>query len=166
MPAKRKALLILVLVALALGAGCTTPQGGGGTPSPTVAQTQEETPATTVPQTPVVTIPPGPVVTTPPNYEVIVQVMKNPNTANPYITAAFRGGTGQLFLSRITVTVARSDGQVDQAMIPQSGQGQYAVGDSVRIPGTSGVDRVMVVVTILGVDYKIYDENLGFNSPP
>jgi hypothetical protein len=104
------------------------------------------------------------VVTTPPNYDVIVQVMKSPNTAFPYITVAFRGGSGQFILSRLTVTVARSDGQVIQETIPETGQG-YAVGDSVRILGTDGVDRVAVVATLLGMDYKIYDQNLDINSP-
>jgi hypothetical protein len=149
--------LVLVLMALSLGAGCTVPQGGGN-PTPTPTQT-----VTTLPPTPAVTIPPGPVVTVPPQYQVAIQVMKNPSTAFPYITAAFRGGSGQFILQRITVTVARSDGQVIREIIPESGQGQYAVGDSVRIPGTDGVDRVVVVVTILGVDYKIYDQNLDLN---
>jgi hypothetical protein len=39
------------------------------------------------------------------------------------------------------------------------------VGDSVRIRGTTGRDEVVVVATILGVDYKIYDEILGSGSP-
>jgi hypothetical protein len=148
-------LLVLVLVSLSLAAGCVVPQGGGGTPTPTV---------TTATPAPVVTIPPGPVVTVPPQYQVAIQVTRNPNTAFPYITTTFRGGSGQFILRRITVTVERSDGQVIQEVIPESGLGQYAVGDSVRILGTTGVDRVVVVVTMLGGDYKIYDENLDFNS--
>jgi hypothetical protein len=149
-------LLILALIALALGSGCTAPQRGGGTPT--------QTPVTTLTPTPAVTIPPGPVVTVPPDYYVAIQVTRNPDTANPYIAVAFRGGAGQFILQKITVTVARSDGRVIQETIPESGQGQYAVGDSVRILGTTGVDRVVVVVTILGVDYKIYDQNLNFYS--
>jgi hypothetical protein len=149
-------LLILALIALALGSGCTVPQRGGGTPT--------QTPVTTLPPTPAVTVPPGPVVTVPPDYYVAIQVTRNPDTANPYIAVAFRGGAGQFILQKITVTVARSDGRVIQEAIPESGQGQYAVGDSVRILGTTGVDRVVVVVTILGVDYKIYDQNLNFYS--
>ena len=159
---KGRACLVLLLVALALGPGCIAPQGGGGTPAPTpvATVTPEGSPAPTIPATPVVTIPPGPVVTAPPYQMVIVQVMKNPNTANPYISVAFRGGSGQYIVSKITVTVARSDGQVIQKVIPESGQNQYAIGDSVTIPGTQGPDEVAVVATILGVDYKIYDQNL------
>jgi hypothetical protein len=153
-------LLILLLFALAIGPGCIVPRGGEGTPT----QAETQTPVTTLPPTPAVTIPPGPVVTVPPDYYVAIQVTRNPNTANPYIAVAFRGGAGQFILQKITATVARSDGKVIQETIPESGQGQYAVGDSVRILGTTGVDRVVVVVTILGVDYKIYDQNLNFYS--
>ena len=164
MAGKAASLLILTVIALALGTGCTAPGGGGGTPVPTASPTPVETPVTTLPPTPVVTIPPGPVVTTPPNYDVIVQVMKSPNTAFPYITVAFRGGSGQFILARLTVTVARSDGQVVQKIVPETGRDQYAVGDSVKILGTDGIDRVVVVATILGVDYKIYDQNLDTNT--
>ena len=159
---KGRAFLILLLIALALGPGCIAPPGGGGTPTitPSVTQTPEESPVPTPQATPVVTIPPGPVVTAPPNQDVIVQVMKNPSTANPYISVAYRGGSGQYIVSKITVTVSRSDGQVIQKSIPQSGQGQYAVGDMLTIPGTPGADEVVVVATILGVDYKIYDQSL------
>ncbi|HTY53448.1 MAG TPA: hypothetical protein VMB35_09690 [Methanomicrobiales archaeon] len=151
-------LLSLALVALALAPGCTMPPaGGGGTPTPTM---------TTAAPAPGATVPPGPVVTVPPAYEVIIQVTRDPNTAFPYINFAFRGGKGQYILQRITVTVARSDGIVVQEVIPKSGQNQYAVGDSVRITGTTGTDEVVVVVTILGQDYKIYDENMPFYTIP
>jgi hypothetical protein len=166
MKAEATPLLILILISLAFGPGCITPQGGGGTQVPTGPLTPVGTTITTVPPTPVVTIPPGPVVTTRPYQEVIVQVMKNPSTANPYISVAFRGGSGQYILSKITVTVSRSDGQVIQKTIPQSVQGRYAVGDTVTIPGTTGADEVAVVATILGVDYKIYDQNLAYGSSP
>ena len=147
--------LALALLALALAPGCTMPQGGG-TPAPT----------TTTGPVSAVTIPPGPVMTVPPAYAVAIQVTRDPNTAFPYINVAFRGGNGQLILPMITVTVARSDGQVIQKDIPMTGQNQYAVGDSVRILGTTGTDEVVVVVTILGRDYKIYDENLPFYTIP
>jgi len=147
--------LTLALLAFAVTPGCTMPQGGGGTPTtPTTAPLQA------------VTIPPGPVVTVPPNYAVAIQVTRDPNTAFPYINVAFRGGYGQFILRRITVTIVRSDGQVLQEVIPMSGQNQYAVGDSVRILGTTGTDEVVVVVTILGKDYKIYDENRPFYIIP
>ena len=115
---------------------------------------------------PAATIPPGPIVTLPPDYAVAIQVTRDPNTAFPYINVAFRGGNGQGTLWLITVTVARSDGWVIQEDIPMTGQNQYAVGDSVRILGTTGTDEVVVVVTILGKEYKIYDENRPFYTIP
>jgi hypothetical protein len=156
--AGKVALPICLILALALWAGCVAPGGEGGTPTP--AATMTTPPAVTA------SIPPGPVVTLPPAYAVAIQVTRNPNTAFPYITVAFRGGNGQVILQRITVTVARSDGQVIQEVIPQFGQHQYAVGDSVRITGTTGTDEVVVMVTTLGKDWKIYDENLRFYSIP
>ena len=170
MTAKAALLLMVILIALALGPGCTAPQGGGGTPTPTltpvVTVTPDGSPVPTPQVTPVLTFPPGPAVTAPPYQDVIVQVMKNPSTANPYISVAFRGGSGQYIVSKITVTVSRSDGQVIQKTIPASGQEQYAVGDMVTIPGTPGADEVAVVATILGVDYKIYDQSLGLSPNP
>ena len=148
----------ILLLAFALAAGCTLPQGGGVPPTPTRG------PFTTV--SPAVTVPPGPVVTTPPQYDVAIQVTRNPSTANPYITVAFRGGNGQFILQQLTVTVARSDGQVIQEVIPETGNGQYAVGDSVNIMGTTGTDEVVVVATLNGVDYKIYDEFLTYGASP
>jgi hypothetical protein len=153
---------ILILV-LALVAGCTAPGGGGGGVTPTPTRTP-----VTLPVTPVVTIPPGPVVTVPPNYDIQIQVTRNPNTAFPYITVAFRGGYGQIYLQELTATVARSDGQVIQEVVPKTGGTQYAVGDSVNIDGTTGTDEVVVVATLNGVEYKIYDEYLPFYTvkPP
>lgn len=154
-----KVLVSLALLALALATGCTMPQGGGEIPAPLTTTT---TPA----PVPAATIPPGPVVTVPPDYAVAIQVTRDPNTAFPYINVAFRGGKGQFILRRIRVTVLRSDGQILQELIPMSGQNQYAVGDSVRIIGTTGTDEVVVVVTIGGKDYKMYDENRPFYTIP
>jgi hypothetical protein len=155
----KPALVAILLLALALGAGCTLPQGSGVTPTPTTL-------VTTVPPTPRVTIPPGPVVTVPPQYAIAIQVTRNPSTANPYINVAFRGGNGQILLQDLRVTVTRSDGVVVQEIVPETGNGQYAIGDSVNIMGTTGTDEVAVVATINGVEYRIYDEELTFGASP
>ena len=76
----------------------------------------------------------------------------------------FRGGKGQIFLKRILATVVTSDGKVVSKEIDQPPNGQISVGDSVTFQGTTGVDRVIVVVTILGKDYKIMDKNDDFNA--
>ena len=166
MTGKAVSAAVLLLVLLALGPGCTVPQGGGGTPAPTT--THPTAPALTITPTPAVTIPPGPVVTEPPQYDVAIQVNRNPNTQSPTITVTFRGGYGQFILQEIQATVARSDGQVIQEVVPMTGNGQYAVGDHVNVEGTTGTDEVVVVVTLNGVDYKIYDEFLPFYAvhPP
>ena len=97
MTAKAALLLMVILIALALGPGCIAPQGGGGTPTPTLIPAVTVTPEGSPARPPGDTrldLPPGPVVTAPPYQDVIVQVMKNPSTANPYISVAFRGGAG------------------------------------------------------------------------
>jgi hypothetical protein len=78
----------------------------------------------------------------------------------------FRGGKGQYILKRILVTVVKSDGGVISKEIVQPVNGQIAVGDSVTFTGTTGVDRVIVVATILGKDYKILDMLDDYNSHP
>ena len=91
---------------------------------------------------------------------------EEPEHGKPVHQRGLPGGSGQDIVSKITVTVSRSDGQVIQKTIPPSGQEQYAVGDMVTIPGTPGADEVAVVATILGVDYKIYDQSLGLSPNP
>jgi len=165
MTGRTVSLLAIALILLALSPGCAAPGGGGATPTPTPTQatilptTAVTTAATTAPSlTP--TIPPGEVVLPPMGLDVILQVMKNPNTLHPDITVTFRGGSGQYLLQKLTMTVSRSDGQVIQKVVPRSGENQYSVGDSVTITGTAGVDEAVVVATFLGTDYKIYDQKL------
>ena len=158
-------LLILILCALSLGAGCAAPSGGGGG-----AQGGTQPPGTRPPGTQPQTagssgeISPGPTVTVPPNYDVTIQENRNHNTIRPYITVTFRGGKGQIFLQKITATVIQSDGQVITKTIDRPEGGQISVGDSMTFPGTTQVDRVIVVVTFLGKDYKILDMPDDFNS--
>jgi hypothetical protein len=162
MASKLAPIAILLLCALALCPACTSPTGGGG-PSggaPTPAANQPSGSGT---QT---TIYPGPTVTVPEIYHVEVQENRNHNPIHPDITVAFRGGKGQYILKRILVTVVRSDGQVIQKEIDQPENGQISVGDSVTFQGTTGVDRVIVVVTILGKDYKILDMMDDYNAHP
>jgi hypothetical protein len=156
--------LILILFTLAIGSGCTAPTappGGGGpsggTQAPPATQSQSGTQAE---------IYPGPVVTVPPIYAVEIQENRNHNPIHPDITVTFRGGKGQIFLKKILATVVRSDGQVIQKEIDQPESGQISVGDSMTFTGTTGIDRVIVVVTILGKDYKIIDMNDDYNSHP
>jgi len=148
--------LILILFTLALGVGCTAPTaptGGGGS---------QVTPA----QGSVGEFSPGPVVTVPPDYFVDIQVNKNMVFTNPAIEVFFRGGKGQIFLQKMFVQVQKSDGTIESREIVRPEGGQISVGDKVTIRGTEGTDRVVVTVTILGRDYKIYDRLHEFKTRP
>ncbi|HVP25748.1 MAG TPA: hypothetical protein VMS81_07190 [Methanomicrobiales archaeon] len=153
-------LLIFSLFALSLAPGCTSPaippQGSSQSPPATQAS-GSGSPAE---------IYPGPVVTPQDIYRVEVQENRNHNPIHPDITVTFRGGKGQYILKRILVTVVKSDGGVISKEIVQPENGQIAVGDSVTFTGTTGVDRVIVVATILGKDYKILDMLDDYNSHP
>lgn len=157
-------ILILILLALAIGSGCTAPTappGGGGpsggTQAPPATQSQSGTQGV---------IYPGPVVTVPPIYDVEIQVNKNMIFTNPAIDVFFRGGKGQIFLQKMLVQVVKSDGTYESKEIVRPEGGQISVGDKVTIRGTTGTDRVVVIVTILDKDYKIYDEYQEFKTRP
>jgi len=155
MARKHAAVLILTLFALALWPGCAAPGGGGGGQA-----------STSQGQGTAGELYPGPIVTPPEIYGVEIQENRNHNPIHPDIIVAYRGGKGQVFLKRILVTVVRSDGQVISKSIDQPASGQISVGDSVTITGTTGVDRVIAVASILGKDYKILDMMDDYNSHP
>jgi len=168
MAPKLAAVVIFILFALALGQGCTAPTGGGGQSGGTQVPSGGQTPAPPAIQTTgsgsTAAIYPGPTVTVPPIYRVEIQENRNHNPIHPDITVTFRGGDGQVFLKKILATVVRSDGLVIQKEIDQPENGQISVGENVTLPGTTGVDRVIVVVTIISKDYKIIDMNDDYNS--
>ena len=157
-------ILVLVLFALALCPACTAPTTGGWQPGGTQA------PAGGQPGTPPQTggqLYPGPTVTIPPGFNVEVQENRNRNPIHPDITVTFRGGEGQIFLQKIVATVIRSDGQVITKELVRPDNGQISVGDSMVFQGTTGVDRVVVVVTLTRWgDLKIMDMLDDYYSHP
>ena len=157
-------ILVLLLLALALGSGCSAPGGSGGGGGSQATQTssggQTQAPASSG------DFSPGPVLTVPPDYGVEIQVNKNMIFVNPDIDVYYRGGKGQIFLQKMFVQVLKSDGTYETGQLTRDAGGQIAVGDKVRIRGTTGTDRVVVTVTILNKDYKIYDQNLEFKTRP
>ena len=164
MTRKLASIAILILLSLAFCSACTTPTGGGvqppgRTPVPTTGQPQ--TPTQTAGQ-----IYPGPTVTVPTDFNVEIQENRNHNPIHPDITVTFRGGKGQIFLQKMVGVVVRSDGQVITKELDRPENGQLSVGDSMTFTGTTGVDRVIVVDTILGKDYKIMDINDDYNLHP
>jgi hypothetical protein len=159
---KLTSILILILFSMALCPACTSPTGSSVQPGGTQGSSggQPQTAGSTA------EIYPGPVVTVPPDYTVEVQENRNHNPIHPDITVTFRGGKGQIFLQRILVTMVPSVGQPVTKEIDRPENGQISVGDYVTFTGTTGIDRVIVVVTILGKDYKIMDMNDDYNAHP
>ncbi|MDD1664159.1 MAG: hypothetical protein LUQ32_02285 [Methanomicrobiales archaeon] len=157
-------LLVLILFALAMGAGCTSPaipSGGGGPSGGTQAP-----PATQSPSGTQGAFSPGPVVTVPPDYFVEFQVNKNMIFTNPAIDVFFSGGKGQIFLQKVLVEVQKSDGTIESREMVRPEGGQISKGDKVTIRGTTGTDRVVITVTILGKSYKIHDQLYEFKTRP
>jgi hypothetical protein len=157
-------LLILILFALAIGPGCTAPTaptGGGGPLGGTQAPPGTQVSGSGSVPTPI----PGPVVTVPPIYDVQIQVNKNMIFTNPDITVFFRGGKGQYIIRKMFVQVFRSDGTYESGQLEHAA-GEFRTDESVTVQGTTGTDRVIVTVTILGTEYKIYDQSLEFKTRP
>jgi hypothetical protein len=108
---------------------------------------------------------PGPVVTEPEIYDIEIQVDKNMIFTNPDIRVRFSGGKGMYIIRRMFVQVFKSDGTYEQGQIEHPA-GEFRMGETVTIRGTTGTDRVIVTITILGKDYKIYDQYLEFKTRP
>jgi hypothetical protein len=148
--------VILVALVLALAAGCTTPStpGGGGT-TPTGG-------------------PPGsgsgdpllaaPVVTLPAGFGVEFMVNRDQITTSPDINVEFRGGQGQIHLRGTKIVLIREDGTTETKYLSSSPSDQIKVGESVTFRGSLGTDRVIIVVTTGGKDYKIHDGLYEFKS--
>jgi hypothetical protein len=157
--ARKLAAVMILLLALALWAGCSAPGSSGGNQG-TQGGSQAQAPGS------VSDFSPGPVVTVPPDYFVDFQVNKNMVFTNPAIDVFFRGGKGQIFLQKMFVQVQKSDGTIESKEIVRPEGGQIAVGDKVTFRGTTGTDRVVVTVTILGKDYKIHDQLYELKTRP
>lgn len=75
------------------------------------------------------------------------------------IRATFQGGPGLIHVTKIIVTVNRSDGEVRTAEVG------ITLNDSATLEGTKATDRAMVHVTFSdGKTYKIYDELVPFRG--
>jgi len=144
----RKAIPILLFtVFLALAAACTTPlvPGGNGPAGDGGAGPGGGT-----------SLVPGPVVTTPAGFDIEYQVTRDPISVTPDITVDFRGGKGQIFLQKMTVQMIREDGTTETKELVRP-SGGYRVGDNVVFRGSLGTDRIIIAVTLNGVQYKIHD---------
>ena len=155
---------IMLSLALVLGvllglAGWSSPEQPVVTPAPTpVPTTVPTTPPTPVPTTTASTIP-EPTDTLPPQWPVSVTVEKSGMYSTTIITH-FDGGKGLIFVSRMDVQVTHPDGTVLTKGIAKPGMGK-----TVEVAGTSGNDRVEVMLTMAnGGVYKVIDQQMGYKS--
>jgi hypothetical protein len=150
---------VIILVALLAAAGCfgTTPEKPA-TPAPTPEPTPEITETATPQQAPTASTKPGPTDTLPPVWQLSISVEKA-GTYSKTIIAHFDGGKGQIAVMKIDVRVTRSDGTVETKPL------KTLNGEVAEIEGTSGTDRVEVIVTMnSGVAYKIIDQQMPYKS--
>jgi sugar diacid utilization regulator len=76
------------------------------------------------------------------------------------IITHFDGGKGLMYILRMDVRVTHPDGT-----ILTSGIDKPRMGDTVEIAGTSGTDRVEVMVTMAsGATYKVVDQQMPYKS--
>lgn len=146
--------LALCLVVFSLVPGCTSRSDTA--PGQATPATPSATPPTSAPFTYSAT--PGPAQTVPDYEKVSVTVQRNTITENPTIITTFNGGMGLGMTERMDVTVIRSDG------ITETGyRDNPAMGSSVTLMGTTGTDRVIVMVTMTSGDqYTIIDRYYPF----
>lgn len=138
---------IVLLLCAAIGiAGCT------GTPAAPATQPPTATPAPTPAPSAVSTpdLVPVPTDSIPAEIGVTIDVGEKDYLAK--IPVIFQGGKGQIQVTRIDITLTRSDGQV---MTTTLGKNK---GDTVELEGTKQTDRVEVWVSMNnGQRYKTND---------
>lgn len=151
--------LALVLSMLLAVAGCTSPEQPVVTPIPTQVTTPEPTTHPTPVPTTQASILPGPTDTLPPQWPLSITVEKSGMYSTTIITK-FDGGKGLVYTSRMDVRVTHPDGTV-----VTDGITKPKMGDTVEIPGTSGTDRVEVLVLMAsGETYKVIDKQMPYKS--
>jgi hypothetical protein len=150
---------VLVLTVLLMVAGCSSPSEPVVTPNPTTVPTTEPTiPPTAVPTTKTSTEP-GPVDTLPSEWDLSVTVEKG-GMYTRTIIARFDGGKGLMYATRMDVRVTYPDGTVKTDGITKP-----RMGDSVEILGSTGTDRVEVIMQMAsGGSYKIIDKQMPYRN--
>ena len=151
--------LALALAVFLAVTGCSSPEQPVATPTPTLVPTPEPTtPPTPVPTTQASIIP-GPTDTLPPQWPLSITVEKSGMYSTTIITH-FDGGKGLVYTSRMNVRVTHPDGTV-----LTDGLTKPKMGDTVEIAGTSGTDRVEVMVQMAsGETYKVIDQQMAYKS--
>ncbi|MDD1688502.1 MAG: hypothetical protein LUO90_02925, partial [Methanoregula sp.] len=117
----------IMLVLVLFVSGCTQQ---APTPVPTTASTQATTAIPTVTSTPVITSStPGPTQTLKEEWSIEIQVESNGYAPDPKIVTTVRGGEGYDLIQQIDVRVTRSDGIIENGIIPKP----LKVGDFVAL---------------------------------
>jgi ABC-type transport system substrate-binding protein len=153
-----KAVLLLALLCtgILLAAGCTSPVV---TPIDTPTLTPTPTPTVVPISTP--DLMPRPTDVIPPFQQVSIQVTKNTVSVDPWVSVLFAGGSGQSYVTMITATIIRFDGNTEtkSTMYPE-------IGTNILLSGSTRTDRVIVDVTYTdGYTYTAKDELVPFQSP-
>jgi hypothetical protein len=151
---------VLALAVLLTVAGCSSPPPQPvGTPIPTLSPTPEPTtPPTPIPTTKASIIP-GPTDALPQPWPLSFSVEKAGMYSTTVITH-FDGGKGLMYVLRMDVRVTHPDGTV-----VTSGVDKPKMGEIIELPGTSGTDRVEVMVTMAsGQTYKVVDQQVLYKS--
>jgi hypothetical protein len=148
MKLKRTIVLVVFLVLSAVMiSGCTQ--------LPVIPVPVTPTPGT---PTPACTPTPGPINLPPSTQSVVVQVMKNTISTDPYILTTFSGGKGLGSVVLMETTVIRSDCKVENGNVsnPQ-------MGSNINLMGTTGTDLVVVNVTMTdGMTYTVVNKLVPF----
>jgi hypothetical protein len=115
-------------------------------------------PAPSLPPAATCPLNPGPTRVVPEYESVSITVDRNTISENPAITTSFNGGKGLGMVTSIAVTVIRSDCITEQGQRDNPG-----IGTSITLMGTTGTDRVIVVVTMTSGDqYTVIDKDYPF----
>jgi hypothetical protein len=150
--------IVLLIAAAVLLVGCTQTTPPGESPPPTPLPTLAQ--PTTTPE-PVASLEylPGPI---PSNFAVSVAVDRNTVAIRPNITVTFSGGKGANRVYSMEAIVTRSDGIVREETVFRP-----MVNDFIELEGTTGTDRVQVLITLTTSDpppgpYLVFDEEIRF----
>jgi hypothetical protein len=154
--------IAILCIVFVLAAGCTQPVTPTVTPTPTPVVTP--VPGTPTPTSTSISSTPGPTQTLPEMWSLDVQVQSNGFAPDPQIITTVRGGKGLNFILQVDVKVTRSDGIVENGIIPKP----LKVGDSVSLASTTApgyADRAEVWATNpQGVKVKIFDDYVPFRT--
>jgi hypothetical protein len=132
--------VFLLVFALLAAAGCISGQNNGGTSTTGTSTPGPETTGVPSGVTGAANLITSPTDSIPPQNMVTVTV-KEKDDITSKIPVEFDGGMGQIHVTKIDVTIYRSDGQVQSATIRPN------KGESVDMAGTRLADRIVVYVT-------------------